>query len=578
MMVNTIAGFLSDGWAYRLGWALLHSLWQSGIMLLFVVIALRFIPLFKSRLRYGVATCGFALLATGCMVTFLRIDDPGPAGVQAHETIIHPISFTSQPAADTDAVSDLVSLTAATIEHHMPWILMAWFAGFLFCSVRLTGGIIYIRKIRSSSVPLQNDWTGFIANAARELGITRWIALAESGRITAPMVIGYFKPVILIPVGMLTGLSTEQIQTIFLHELAHIRRQDYLVNFIQSVAEVVLFFNPFALALSAIIRREREYCCDDLVLRHHGNARAYTNALAHLAGNALSSHAFALSLGEDKNQLLNRIRRIMENPPKNRSDKNRLLVPAILLVAGLLSISWLGMEDKKTAKADPLLIERDTTIPKKEKRARYSRQSIAIDEDGQARERVVEEFEGGELSRPLLKDRRQYIPVISFAIPPRASLPHYSLLAELLPHMVPWAAYRLSDGEQWEVFSGRFEENFGRGSERMFLWRDKSGLMKEPEERFRFNRCEERSRPHFEFPSETFRYHQNLIYDHSVEKSGEVLEAYGSPYPFDAETRFIRTIHHSILQDKTVFHHVITQIEAAVQVDVLCIGAGKGSV
>src|SRR5204862_7511696 len=107
-----------------------------------------------------------------------------------------------------------------------------------------------------------NDWSNIVQQLARQLHIDRVIPLAQSAHINAPLVIGYIKPVIMIPVGMFSGLSPEQIETIFIHELAHIKRHDYFINVLQSIIEALFFFNPFIWIVSNIIRREREYCCD----------------------------------------------------------------------------------------------------------------------------------------------------------------------------------------------------------------------------------------------------------------------------------------------------------------------------
>ena len=93
------------------------------------------------------------------------------------------------------------------------------------------------------------------------------------------MAIGFFKPLILVPMGLLTHLPADQLHAILLHELGHIRRQDYLVNLLQRFAETVFFFNPAVLWLFALLRRERECCCDDLVLLHTGNRKSYLDAL-----------------------------------------------------------------------------------------------------------------------------------------------------------------------------------------------------------------------------------------------------------------------------------------------------------
>ena len=525
--MDMIAEFLSREWTQALGWTLMHSLWQSGLILLLVLATLRFIPAAKSATRYALSFGGLTLLIASTFFTFFYINSHASGEQQTQAAIVYEIAFTSKPAADTYGVSDVVTLMAATIEHYMLWILAAWFAGFSFFALRFAGGLLVTTGIRNSSFPLANEWTAYIQSAGRMLGISRMISLSESGAITTPMVIGYFKPVILIPAGMLTGLSTEQLETIFLHELAHIRRHDYLINIIQSAVEAVLFFNPFVLSLSSLIRREREYCCDDLVLRHHGNASAYTHALAKLAENRLTAHAFVLSLGDDKNQLLNRIRRIMEKTVKNYSGKSRLLLPAMLLVAGGLCISWLGMEGKHAVQSDTALTEPDTAVRKKENGARYSRRSIiTIDENGQPHEEVIEEFEGDEDLRPLLEKRMPSLPDISSIMP---ALPPHSTLPQMPANpsdTIPPAPFSFRDRGEWEEFSRTFEENFGRNFDTLFRFRgeDLSAFMEKLEERFGFEDWQQWSAPHFNFPPDAFDEPQQFFDRDSFEKMEEKLK------------------------------------------------------
>src|SRR5690606_29204229 len=186
--------------------------------------------------------------------------------------------------------------------------------GFLFLTSRLVMGLKQVSVLRKEATIIDGRWAIRIRELSAQLGILRFVTLAESSRITSPIVIGVLKPMILVPTGMLTGLSTEQLETIFLHELAHIRRYDYLANVVQSLMECIFFFNPFMWMLSGIVRREREYCCDDFVLKHHSSRRAYARALTRLAEIRLARQALGVALGDDKHELLNRIKRIMERP------------------------------------------------------------------------------------------------------------------------------------------------------------------------------------------------------------------------------------------------------------------------
>lgn len=404
-----MSDLFSSEWSDALGWTLLHSIWQSAIVLLLTLASFRFISARRSEARYAIACGGMLLFALTAMATFFSLmDNSNPYAVAAVGHVANGYVTVSNISEPPNAwfPDQVIRVVAAAIEGNMSWILLLWATGFVFFSMRFSAALYYTRQLQTSSTLLANDWNTYITNATARLGIRRIVGLAQSAVITSPMVIGYLKPVILVPAGMLTGLTAEQLETIFLHELAHIRRHDYLVNLAQSFIEVIFFFNPFVWIQSKIIRREREYCCDDLVVRHHGGTRAYAHALVQLAEASLTAPRFALSLADDKNQLLNRIKRIMENSVKNYSGKGRLAIPVILLFMALACISWLGTDDKNSV--EPSQHQSDAffsadTVPSKKGSASYSRKSIiTMDENGRPHEEVVEEFEGDESLRPLI--------------------------------------------------------------------------------------------------------------------------------------------------------------------------------
>ncbi len=455
-------------WINALGWTLLHSIWQSMLIVLVVAICLRLIPAGRSQLRYAVACGGLLLIAISSLVTFVYLENPVPLSLQspAIATSQNVVQVAFNPSST--APIGIFSAIASTMGPFMPAIVGIWAVGFLFFSVRLFNALLYTSRIRSSSVPLTNEWTTFLQNSAAQLGIRRQIGLAESSSIVAPVVIGYLKPVILIPLGMISGLTTEQLETIFLHELAHIRRHDYLINLIQSALEAIFFFSPFVWILSGMIRKERECCCDDLVIRQHGGDRVYAHALVRLAEARLSPAGFALSLAADNNQLLYRIKRIMERPGKT-NPKSRFVLPAILLLGALLCISWLGTGE--TPVATPL--QKQDTIPSgKKNSASYSRKSIiTLDEHGQPHEEVIENFEGDESLRPLLQGGFP-------ALPPFAGIPDDPMKPNpMWPDTIP--PFGLQGMDRWDDFARAFEENFRERFDSFdgFPFADSAGFM-----------------------------------------------------------------------------------------------------
>jgi bla regulator protein blaR1 len=457
-----------------LGWTLVNSLWQSLCILLVVIILLRVIPSRLSRLRYGIACGGMLLILMGNVVTFSYLIQELPA-VDADQLALQVASATKEKlfVPDQGAVSTLLERLLIGIESNMSLILLCWVAGATFFCLRMMSSWWYIGKLKTEALILNNHWSETLQLMAGKLNIDRIVALGQTERIQTPLVIGYFKPIVLVPVGMLTGLSPEQIETIFIHELAHIRRHDYLVNLIQSFIEAFFFFNPFMWMLSGIIRREREYCCDDTVISKHGSSLAYAHALTNLESLRLSRMEFGLALAENKNHLLNRIKRIMEKSAKNYSGKDKL-APAMLLVVGLTCASWLTIQtdQKNLPDAEHQGTPADTTKRKFARDGKSSKTTIIrIDEDGNVDEQIIENSEGDDMnwrvpfasidiSTPMIADVPFDIPIAPFA-------PAHPGAIDMIPfplfrfnHDTIPGRFGFSNGANWEKFSQEFETKF----------------------------------------------------------------------------------------------------------------------
>lgn len=482
-----MAELLRQDWATAFGWTLLHSLWQSLVILIFLSIALRCIPSNRSQLRYGLSSFALALFTLGSCYTFFHILNQTPAPVTQPLIINAAVQTERTLLQDSSAFNDILSQLAASIESGIPVVVTGWIIGFFIFSLRLVRGIIFTRQLISSSSPLNNEWSDYANTISKRLGISRLVTLAESGSILTPIVIGYFKPVILIPVGMLTGLTTEQLETVFLHELAHIKRRDYLVNLIQSAIETVFFFNPFTWGLSNIIRREREFCCDDLVLQQHGGAGAYAYALLQLAEVRLSKQNFAMSLAENKNQLLNRIRRIMEKSVRSRSEKGRVVIPALLVAAGLFCVSWLGIAEEKNYQENVTSVKQDTLIRKKDKKNEPKR-VVRRNKKGEVHEEVTKEFEAEQRLRPLVERDVPDIPQVELPFVLPSPAPPTGPEPELpsIPDSIPGLGFHLRHQDQWEAFSENFEEHFRKRFGPLYSGdeMDASAFLKEFEEKF----------------------------------------------------------------------------------------------
>jgi len=397
--METIVKMLQSPAAQALGWTLIHSLWQGLLCFLLGLVVLRFIPTKYSKLRYASSIGVLVLMITCSIVTLTIVYAPSNTGVVQPELYVAHIDRES--AVETASpIGMALAGVSLWLKANVGVLSALWLIGAMSFAVRIAGGYWYVGYLRRSANAVEDTWQQRVDELAAKLNIHFAVEVAESGLINAPAVIGYLRPLILLPVGMFSGLTTQQLEAVFVHELMHIRRGDYLVNLVQTVLEAIYFFNPFVWMMSTAIRREREHCCDDGVVSNNGNTIAYVSALARLEEVKLSRTTMALSLAEDKNQLLKRIKRLMEKSVHRYSVRDRA-VPAVLLVVGLVCASWLSIhsdrddvEQTQLAEASstqPALMTSDTVGKKKE--GTYYHYSITtIDDNGKEDVRVVEGY------------------------------------------------------------------------------------------------------------------------------------------------------------------------------------------
>lgn len=200
------------------------------------------------------------------------------------------------------------------LKHYAGPMILIWLLIILFKSIQLLVGLHGVSYLkRTKNFAAGNYWEQKVATLASQLNINQGIAIFQSGLAKIPMVIGHFKPVILMPIGLLNHLNLNEVEAILSHELAHIKRRDYLVNILQNIIEVLFFFNPAVLWLSKTIKEERENCCDDLAIACTNDKNGYLKALVSCQEFSLNSTGFAMSMANEKGQLIARIRRIAFN-------------------------------------------------------------------------------------------------------------------------------------------------------------------------------------------------------------------------------------------------------------------------
>ncbi len=327
--------------AAALGWTLIHSLWEGAIIATAfagVLIATR-----SARVRYQAGCAAMLLLLSGFFITFACA---APGNVHPAAPLRPPQSL--MPGAGSGAGPD--SGWDPGISAIAPWLVPYWIFGVWVFGLRNLAGWISVQRLRTRGVCCAREpWQRELTKLSARLRISRPVQLLESCLTDVPVVLGHFRPVILMPVGVLTGLPAQQIEAILLHELAHVRRCDYLVNILQRWAECLLFYHPALWWISRCVREERENCCDDVVVRMKGNAREYAFALAALeeSRNPRYKPAVAATGGS----VMKRIRRLLD--PKRPSGASAPVFAVLLFCAtGTLGIAaWSGRTQDSSSAA-----------------------------------------------------------------------------------------------------------------------------------------------------------------------------------------------------------------------------------
>ncbi len=367
----------------RLGWVLLHSLWQFAAIAMLSTLVVRCLRRSSASSRYGflvfaLATCVLCPIATWYMQHVEAVDI---ASKSSHEPPLERASELSQvPIVDIGEALGIASEPqepAAAVEHPtiiaeptvpsplliqvraalrpwLAWIVVTWSLGVMVCAMRPLLSWVAIRKLRrEGATPVSRELLDVLCRVSKQIGVTRTVQLLQSTVVQVPVVLGYLRPMILLPVCLLSNLPISQLEAIIAHELAHIRRHDFVVNLLQTIIETLFFYHPAAWWLSHRIRIEREHCCDDLVVQLVGNRVEYGRAL--VAIEQLRGASGVLALGAADGSMLSRIRRIVAQRENSRvvSQWSPLNVLATILVfvamTGLLC--WRGLAQ---AASEPL--------------------------------------------------------------------------------------------------------------------------------------------------------------------------------------------------------------------------------
>jgi len=334
--MNALSTLLGTPLAQAIGWALLHLLWQGFLVAAILAATLALLARQTANARY-LASCGALLMMVvlGTATAYRVYDGATPSAPPAVSSLFAPaVAF----ASDTPAVvpesaarpQSRMEQVSSFTRAHLPQFVLLWMTGVLFLSIRLLFGWVRAHAIaKRDAGEAAPEWQRAARRLAHALKLRRAVQLLESAAVEVPTVIGWLRPVVLLPAATLTGLSSEQMEMILAHELAHVRRNDFFVNIMQAAVETLLFYHPAVWWISHRIRVEREHCCDDVAVSITGKPLVYARALTRLEELRVEDvHAFIAANG---GSLLGRIRRLAGTRVESPNAPSRFVAGAALL-------------------------------------------------------------------------------------------------------------------------------------------------------------------------------------------------------------------------------------------------------
>ena len=403
--------FSTDPIVQAFGWMLLHAVWQ-GFVITFLAAGVLF--LLRRRASYGRYWTGISALFLQIVVsagTFALYYQP-----RTLQVAIPKVTHFAQPfvAKSTQVMVSMpwYKQTLWFLQSNLDTIVLFWIIGASVLLLRLIGSWVYVQQLKAEGIRLtESRIQEMFRRIAVKLNIRSTVHLFESVRVSTPVVIGFIKPVVLLPVGLATGLTTKQIEAILAHELAHVKRFDYLVNLIQSLVEVVYFFHPALWWLSSRVRAEREHCCDDVAVQVCGDKLAFARALAEVEA-FRQSPALAMAFASKKGMMLQRVKRVLgvTEKPQRRMSPN-VLVLFVLLVFGVSVYAFQQDGKPKQAKAKNISHTSDGTkivLDEKGKLSKvvWKKRQLSLREVAELQQ-LKEKIEEGELSLQNIKDGEQ---------------------------------------------------------------------------------------------------------------------------------------------------------------------------
>lgn len=428
----------------RLGWTLVHSAWQFLVIAACCVALFHLLQTAAARFRYGVALLGMLAILMAPIATFWFLTPPR-AAIQPRVALISdsvsPVNSEFRhaaearppmetPSRETSSVSSnslaateqrlssprSLAWWSARSERWLPTLVVGWMWGVCLLSVRMMIGLRATWVLRRVGlVEVASETRAMVERLSKGMRIRRPVGVATSRRVQVPSVVGYLRPLILLPVSMVTQVTPFQLEAMLAHELAHVRRHDYAVNLVQSLIESLFFYHPAVWWLSYRMRCEREFCCDDVAVSVCGDRPRYANAL--VAVDQICGAAPQFALAANGTSLVARIRHIAQVQDSRRAVRDVWPVVGLWILLGTLAAMAFSASPEAGGRSAPdLKNNRDRqsglSLGQVEDRGRLEVQ-LSIPDVPIHSVVVFPRYFDAMLSSPGLSERRERIPTVA---------------------------------------------------------------------------------------------------------------------------------------------------------------------
>jgi len=364
--MKTLTNLLGDHVISALGWSLFHILWQGFLLAFIIGISLYMFRKKSAQIRYLISVASLLLIVGLSVFNFYNNYKPD---------LNTNLNYTNTETIDNTKSGKIINISnynvdisynelfkrtnnyLEKIDVYFPLIVNIWMLGVFVFILKFILSYLYTNRLkRKKSNQLPEKWINKFSELEQKLKLKQRINYIESTIAKIPFVLGYFKPVVVIPVEMLTGMPSNQMEAIIAHELAHIRRNDYIINVLQTIIETVFFFHPALWYISSQIRKERENCCDDIAITVCEGSLIYAKALVSVQELTLKKHYAAVAFSGKKKHLLNRIKRMIMKP-KIKTNITDKIIASLIILSGIFALSFTYSAEITNYESESILLK-----------------------------------------------------------------------------------------------------------------------------------------------------------------------------------------------------------------------------